>query len=65
VAKGVEWNNLGLIVKSAENPLVWGITILEDGDVVRVEYHTYLTAPRNFIFGTANLHVLTQQVVAI
>lgn len=65
VFKGVEWNNLGLIVKSADKPLVWGVTIIEDGDIVKVEYHTYLTAPRNFIFGTANLHVLTQQVVAI
>lgn len=62
ITKGVEWNNLGLIVKSQANALIWGITIREVGDAVFVEYHTYLTAPRNFIFGTANLHVLAQTV---
>lgn len=65
ISKGVEWNNLGLIVKNPANPLIWGITLSENGDAVWVEYHTYLTAPRNFIFGTANLHVLSQQVVAV
>jgi hypothetical protein len=64
LSKGVEWNNLGLIVKSLDKPLIWGLTISERGEAVFVEYHTYLTAPRNFIFGTANLHVLSQ-VVAI
>jgi hypothetical protein len=64
LSKGVEWNNLGLIVKSADKPLIWGLTISERGDAVFVEYHSFLTAPRNFIFGTANLHVLSQ-VVAI
>ncbi len=44
---------------------VWGTVINEVGDALYVEYHTYLTAPRNFLFATANLHVLTQQVVAI
>lgn len=61
-SKAVQWNNSGLIVKGPANPLVWGVTISEVGDAVYVEYHTFLTAPRNFIFGTANLHVLTQTV---
>jgi hypothetical protein len=61
-SKAVQWNSSGLIVKSVEKPLVWGVTIREDGDAVYVEYHAYLTAPRNFIFGTANLHVLSQTV---
>lgn len=65
VSKGIQWNNQGLIVKAADKALVWGINIRENGDAVFVEYHTYLTAPRNFIFATANLHVLTQQVVAL
>lgn len=63
-AKAVEWYNLGLILKG-DKPLVWGTVINEVGDALYVEYHTYLTAPRNFLFATANLHVLTQQVVAI
>lgn len=62
LTKAVEWNNSGLIVKGPSNPLIWGITISEIGDAVYVEYHSYLTAPRNFIFGTANLHVLSQTV---
>jgi hypothetical protein len=62
ISKGKEWNNLGLIVKGADKDLIWGIVISENGDAVMVSYHTYLTAPRNFIFGTANLHVLTQTV---
>lgn len=62
ISKGVEWNNLGLVVKAADRSLIWGITISETGDAVYVEYHAYLTAPRNFIFGTANLHVLSQTV---
>lgn len=62
LAKAVQWNNSGLIVKSSDKALVWGITISEIGDAVFVEYHTFLTAPRNFIFGTANLHVLSQTV---
>lgn len=63
--KAVTWRNSGLILKGADHPLVWGVVLREDGDAIFVEYHVYLTAPRNFIFGTANLHVLTQQVVAI
>jgi len=64
-AKAIEWYNAGLILKAADKPFVWGVTIREDGDAIYVEYHVYLTAPRNFIFGTSNLHVLVQQVVAI
>lgn len=64
-AKAIEWYNQGLILKAADKAFVWGVTITESGDALYVEYHVYLTAPRNFIFGTSNLHVLVQQVVAI
>lgn len=64
-AKAIEWYNKGYIVKGSTTPLVWGLNLIEDGDAIFIEYHSYLTAPRNYIFGTANLHVLSQQVVAI
>ena len=64
-AKAIGWYNQGLILKSADKPFVWGVTITEVGDALFVEYHVYLTAPRNFIFSTSNLHVLTQINVAI
>ena len=63
--KAVQWYNQGLILKDPAKPFVWGVNISEVGDALYVEYHAYLTAPRNFIFGTANMHVLVQQVVAV
>ena len=64
-AKATQWYNQGLILKAADRPFVWGVVISEVGDALFVEYHVYLTAPRNFIFSTSNLHVLTQINVAI
>jgi hypothetical protein len=61
-SKAVSWKNSGYIVKGTDHDLIWGITMTEDGDALFVEYHVYLTAPRNFIFGTANLHVLSETV---
>lgn len=64
-SKATQWYNQGLILKAADRGFVWGVVISEVGDALFVEYHVYLTAPRNFIFSTSNLHVLTQINVAI
>jgi hypothetical protein len=63
--KATEWFNLGLIVSDGTHDLVWGIVLTDNGDNIVVEYHTNLTAPRNFIFATANLHVVTSLSVTL
>ena len=63
--KATEWYNLGLIVSDGTHDLVWGIVLTDNGDNIVIEYHTNLTAPRNFIFATANLHVVTSLSVTL
>lgn len=51
------WYGEGLIVKTDDGKLAWGLVIRRSGSATYIEYHTYLTAPKNFFFITANQHV--------
>lgn len=51
------WHGEGLIVKADDGSLAWGLVIRRSGSATYIEYHTYLTAPKNFFFITANQHV--------
>ncbi len=54
--KASQWLAAGLVVDGGSGA-VWGISISRVGDATYIEYHTYLTAPTNFLFATANQHV--------
>jgi hypothetical protein len=51
------WYRQGLIVRSDDGSLAWGLVIRRSGSATFIEYHTYLVAPNNFFFITANQHV--------
>jgi hypothetical protein len=51
------WHRDGLIVRADDGSLAWGLVIRRSGDATFIEYHTYLVAPVNFFFITANQHV--------
>jgi hypothetical protein len=51
------WHRQGLIVRSDDGSLAWGLVIRRGGSATFIEYHTYLVAPNNFFFITANQHV--------
>ena len=51
------WYREGLIVRAADGSLAWGLVIRRIGSATFIEYHTYLVAPNNFFFITANQHV--------
>jgi hypothetical protein len=55
--KANSWHRQGLIVRSDDGSLAWGLVIRRSGSATFIEYHTYLVAPVNFFFITANQHV--------
>jgi len=63
--KSSQWLAQGLIVKGDKPSGVWGATIRRSGDAVYLEYHSYLAAPTNFVFATANQHVYSSSLTSI
>lgn len=63
--KVAKWLAEGLIVKGSSGLAAWGLVIQRIGDAAYLEYHTYLTAPTNFMFVTANQHVYSGSVTAV
>jgi hypothetical protein len=59
------WYKQGLIVRGDDGSLAWGLVIRRTGSSTFIEYHTYLTAPNNFFFITANLHVYEGSAISV
>lgn len=60
-----DWFSAGLILKSDDGELIWGISTREEGDTTFITFSRYLVAPRNFIFITENNHVYSGSAVTV
>ncbi len=56
-SKVAAWSRDGLIIRTPDGKLAWGFSLRRNGSATYIEYNVYLTAPKNFFFITANLHV--------
>lgn len=63
--KADQWLSQGLIVKGDGGAPIWGATLRRSGDAVFLEYHSYLAAPSNFMFVTANQHVYSSSLTSV
>ena len=62
-AKG--WAEQGLIIPDDEGRNVWNIHVTVNGDKTYLEFDRYLTAPRNFVFATANNYVYSSANIVL
>lgn len=60
-----DWFSSGLILKSDDGELVWGVSTREDGDAIFITFSRFLVAPRNFIFITENNHVYSGSATTV